>query len=445
MELSKYNVFSKIVDSDQYFIINLLSGSVDILEEDAGKMLEAGQVPYEKEFAEKGYLVDQEEEQKLYRRKYMEFMDSRDDDEVQIFFVPQYTCNFSCTYCFQEEYDFSISPLKPEVTEAFFAHIDNEFAGRRKYITLFGGEPLLPGESHRRALEHFLTLANERNLEIAVVTNGYTLEEYLPILSMARIRELQVTLDGPQDIHDQRRTKKGGGSSFDKIVKGIDAAIENKITINLRMVVDKQNMPHLAELSRFAIEKGWTKSPYFKTQLGRNYELHSCQLDHERLYSRVGMYQELYKLVQEYPEILEFHKPAFSVSRFLWENGEAPHPLFDSCTGATTEWAFDFEGRIFSCTATVGKQGEELGKFYPQKELYSDIIDQWEDRDVTTIPECKDCSAQLLCGGGCTSVAKNQSGKIHSPDCRPVKELMELGLSLYFNHPNKKVEECLIK
>ena len=57
--------------------------------------------------------------------------------------------------------------------------------------------------------------------------------------------------------------------------------------------------------------------------------------------------------------------------------------------------------------------------------------DDWEDRDVTSIPECRTCSLQLACGGGCASVAKNRSGKILAPDCRPVRELMELGFSLY--------------
>jgi len=32
----------------------------------------------------------------------------------------------------------------------------------------------------------------------------------------------------------------------------------------------------------------------------------------------------------------------------------------------------------------------------------------------------------LACGGGCGSVSKNKSGLLHSPDCRPVKELLEI-------------------
>ena len=64
--------------------------------------------------------------------------------------------------------------------------------------------------------------------------------------------------------------------------------------------------------------------------------------------------------------------------------------------------------------------------------LNEEKISEWEDRDVLSINECKDCPVQLACGGGCASVAKNKTGSIHKPDCRPVKELLELGIGIYF-------------
>ncbi|MCG8571480.1 MAG: SPASM domain-containing protein, partial [Spirochaetes bacterium] len=127
----------------------------------------------------------------------------------------------------------------------------------------------------------------------------------------------------------------------------------------------------------------------------------------------------------------------FSISRYLFDNGEMPDPLFNSCPGCKTEWAFDYSGNIYSCTATVGKLGEELGTFYPDITRKDDIIDQWEERDVTSIPECKECSVQLACGGGCAAVAKNKTGNIISPDCRPITELLELGIAHYFKEEIK--------
>jgi uncharacterized protein len=143
------------------------------------------------------------------------------------------------------------------------------------------------------------------------------------------------------------------------------------------------------------------------------------------------MYQEIYRLVREYPEILEFHRPAFSIANFIFENGELPEPLFDSCSGTKTEWAFDYSGRIYACTATVGNAGDELGTFYPKVEHREELIEEWEDRDVMAMDACRSCSVQLACGGGCAALARNRTGKLHAPDCRPVKGLLELGIGLY--------------
>jgi uncharacterized protein len=109
-----------------------------------------------------------------------------------------------------------------------------------------------------------------------------------------------------------------------------------------------------------------------------------------------------------------------------------PDPLFDSCPACKTEWAFDYTGQIYSCTATVGKEDESLGSFYPVITQNKEKIEQWESRDVTAIPECKDCNLQLACGGGCGSVAKNRTGNECSSDCRPITGLLELGFSEYF-------------
>ena len=440
MYFSKHNIFSKIKDSDNFFIVNSLSGNADILTpEDAEKVLKiknGGVVaddPLTSELKEKGYLIDEAEERKLFRRKYLDFLDTRDQDEIQLFFVPNYSCNFACSYCYQDEYAPTKGELTTEIIDSFFDYIGKEFAGKRKYITVFGGEPLMNSPRQKESVSYLIKKATEVRLEVCFVTNGYTLVEYIDILRQGLIREIQITMDGTASVHNARRFLKGGGGTFDKIVAGVDACLENNLTVNLRMVIDKENIGNLSDLAQFASDKGWSSSPFFKTQIGRNYELHHCQSAENKLFSRISLYEELYALTKFNPHILEFYKPAYSISKFLAENGSMPDPLFDSCPACKTEWAFDYTGKIYPCTATVGKSDEELGTFYPEITLQKDLVDAWEMRDVTSIPECKACSMQLACGGGCGSVAKNTHGTICSTDCRPVKELLELGFGAYFN------------
>jgi len=438
MKYSGQNIFSKVKDSDNHFVVNLLSGNADILNPAEAKKLELireGETTdsgFVEEMAEKGYLTDSKTEKKLYRLQYYNALDEREKEEVQLFFILNYSCNFGCTYCYQDEYTNAGAADGNAVTDAFFNYLKTEFSARKKYITVFGGEPLLNTPNHRAQITYLLQKANEAKLEVCFVTNGYTLEEYIGILKTANIREIQITIDGTAAVHDNRRTLKGGGKTFDKIVKGVDACLENGLPVNLRMVIDKENIDNLPEFAQFAIGKGWTANPLFKTQIGRNYELHHCQSTPDKLFSRTSLYEKLYEIILQYPHIQKFYKPAYSISKYLAENGKLPEPLFDACPACKTEWAFDYTGKIYSCTATVGKADEALGTFYPEISRNDEIISQWESRDVTTIPECKTCSVQLACGGGCGSVAKNKNGTILSPDCRPVKELLELGFASYF-------------
>lgn len=428
---SHHNIIAPVAGSDEFFIVNPLHNSADFLSAEELQLLQNEQDP-DGEFAARGYLVAPENEKKDFKYAYLDFMQQRDEDEVQLFFVPNYSCNFACTYCYQEGYEPVKQQLSVEIIDAFFEYVKKEFAGRKKYVTVFGGEPLMPGERQRQLISHLIDHSVKAGLDLAFVTNGYTLTSYLDLLKKASIREIQVTLDGTQPVHDSRRYLHGKLPTFSKIVDGIDACLEAGMQINLRMVVDKDNIDNLAPLAKFAIEKGWTSSPIFKTQIGRNYELHVCNSSPDRLFDRATLYKHLYELLKVHPYIAEFYKPAFSIAKYISENGALPTPLFDSCPACKTEWAFDYTGTIYSCTATVGKQGEELGTYYPEVSRKADAIEEWQNRDITTIEKCRTCDVALACGGGCASVAKNKNGHVNSPDCRPVKELLSLGAAWYF-------------
>lgn len=418
--------------TDQHYLVNPLSRQADLLSPELAELYRSGRASERQEFVDKAYLVNPADEERAFRSAYLQFVDDRDEDEVQLFFVPWYDCNFSCTYCFQDEYTNPRQSCPTELIDSFFAYIDTEFAGRRKYITIFGGEPLMPNQGAKDTFSYICSEANKRSLSLAVVTNGYSLEEYLPLLVDAPLREVQVTVDGAGAVHDARRVHKSGRGSFEQISRGISLLLENNISVNLRMVVDKENISELPILAQYAIDKGWTASSLFKTQLGRNYELHHCQEESQRLFTRLGLYEKIYQLVEEYPHITEFHRPAFSISKFLFDNGQMPEPLFDSCPGAKTEWAFDYTGAIYSCTAMVGKAGEELGRFYPEIVRNTQAIEEWEERDVLSIAKCTTCNLRLACGGGCAAVAKVQTGSLNGPDCRPVDGLLGLGMAHYF-------------
>ena len=183
MIYSEQNIFSKVKDSENHFIVNLLSGNADILSPKEAEKLElirnGGEADPEftDEMAEKGYLTRSGTEKRLFRMQYFNALDERDQEEVQLFFILNYSCNFGCTYCYQDEYTNSGAAQGNELTDAFFKYLKNEFATRKKYITVFGGEPVLNRSNQRIQIAYLLQKANEAKLEVCFVTNGYTLEE----------------------------------------------------------------------------------------------------------------------------------------------------------------------------------------------------------------------------------------------------------------------------
>ena len=432
MEYSRHNIFSRVHGRDEWFLVNLLSGQADLLERDVADAVAAGSPPpaaYHDTFVQRGYWVDPIEERQRYETAYTAFKRAAAKEEVQLFFLLNYSCNFTCDYCYQSGYDPERAIDRDAAIEAFFTYVDTHFRGKRKYVTLFGGEPLLPG--NREYVGEIITRLNARALGLAIVTNGYTLLDYLPLLKTAAVREVQVTHDGPPALHNARRPLSGNLPTFDRIAEGIDGLLAAGIPVNLRTVLDRDNIAGLPELARIAKSRGWVGHPKFKTQFGRNYELHYCQGNSGRLFDRLSMWEAVVEQAKAHPEVLEYHRPALSVSRYLFENGALPSGLFDSCPATKSEWAFDYTGRIYSCTATVGKAGEELGRYWPAETPLNDMAAEWAARDVTTIPQCTTCALQLACGGGCGAVAKNARGQILSADCRTPRELMALGFDLY--------------
>ncbi len=210
MEYSKHNIFSKIAGSDDYFLVNPLSMQADILDPLEAQAYIENNTNRKEEYIQKGYLVNPGEEDRVFRKQYLKFIDERESDEVQLFFTPWYSCNFNCSYCFQDEYTNPHEHVSDKVIDAFYRYVDEKFANRKKYITLFGGEPFLISAAKKESIKKMIEGANQRKLDIAVVTNGYHILDYMDLIKTARIREIQVTVDGTRAVHDSRRMLKGG-------------------------------------------------------------------------------------------------------------------------------------------------------------------------------------------------------------------------------------------
>ena len=443
MILARNNIIVQLSGGLEYAIMNPLSGSFDMMtvqEHDALTGVGAGQTA-DPDFAayllERGYAYGSAEDERLaYERAYADFQREIEDTQVQLMLIPTYGCNLACVYCYQHGVEAEHKVITREAVDAFFDYARENFSDRPKkpFITLFGGEPLLNSPAQRKIIEYIVGRCAAEGYELAAVTNGYDFTDYVDILKNANVKEIQFTLDGSRDVHDKRRSTANGKGTFDRVIGGIAAAVEAGFPVNLRTVVDLENIEDLVRLTEYLDSKGWLDLPpeRFKTQLGRNYELFSCYAKPQHLMTQMELWAEYSKLSKKFPILAKFHRPDFYGIRHLVDTGTLYMASFDTCPACKTEWVFDLNGEIYGCTASCGRREYLLGTFYPEVRLDHKAVGRWQDRSVRTIGKCRDCKYDVICGGGCGVVAANNNGGDPlTPDCRPVSEIAALGIRHY--------------
>ncbi len=424
--------------------VNTLSGALHLVTPEEARALSGRTAVKEPvaEWLEEGYFFPSPEAAATYLQERREAFDAAyAQTPVQLLLAPTYACELGCLYCYQRSFEASGLMTERQVELALDAPVG---AGRERFVTLFGGEPLGAGTGLRRVVRKVLTASRERGLAVAVVTNGFRLDEWLDDLRLADIKEIQVTLDGGPAQHDQRRRTRSGGPTFERVSRGVDLALAAGYTVNLRAVVDRSNLNGLVDLARIAQERGWLDQPAgrFKTQLGRNYELFDAYACPQELFGLEEMYAAYVDLAEQHPLLRRFHQPSFYGLTEWLEQGEMLAPRFDACPAAKHEWGFDASGYVYGCTATLGHPAHRLGRYDPAWELYPQA-GQWQSRRVETIAACAACPAAPACGGGCGALAHAKQGSLLAPDCKPIAKVWEQGLRWHADQLEQKFKEAM--
>src|SRR6266850_5496840 len=136
-----------------------------------------------------------------------ELVASFDNDRLHLILLPTEQCNFRCTYCYE---DFSIGRMGPETIQGVKRLIDRRLDSLRSLsVAWFGGEPLLARGVIEEISEHIVHALGERpdlHYYADMTTNGYLLDTpAVERLAELGISSYQISLDGPEDLHDQTR------------------------------------------------------------------------------------------------------------------------------------------------------------------------------------------------------------------------------------------------
>ncbi len=157
------------------------------------------------------------------------------NDVLHLILLPTEQCNFRCVYCYE---DFSIGRMSFTTIQGVKRFIDRRMKDLRLlHVSWFGGEPLLARPVIEEISSHILKSAAERDgLDYGgdITTNGYLLNSStVQRLSGLGISFYQISLDGPEFLHDRTRVRRNGKGSFRQIWKNLIAIRDSKININV--------------------------------------------------------------------------------------------------------------------------------------------------------------------------------------------------------------------
>ena len=340
-------------------------------------------------------------------------------------------CNLACDYCYYLEKlnlykDSSKYVMSDELLERFIREYINSQTIPQELFTWHGGETLMrPLSFYKRVVELQRQYANGRTIDNCIQTNGTLLTDEWCEFFRQHNWLVGVSIDGPQEFHDEYRRNRQGRPSFAKVMQGINLLKKHGVEWNGMAVVNDYNADYPLEFYHF-----------FK-EIGCRY------IQFAPIVERLSPHQDgrhLASPLQQDEKLADF-----SVSPEQWGNflctlfdewvrndvGQYFIQIFDAtlanwvgeqpgvCSMAKTcghAGVMEFNGDVYSCDHFVFPEFK-LGNIYEKtlvEMMYSERQQQFGlDKQRTLPSQCKECEFLFACNGECPKnrFAKTASGE----------------------------------
>ncbi|WP_286172006.1 anaerobic sulfatase maturase [Gracilibacillus phocaeensis] len=164
-------------------------------------------------------------------------------------------CNLACDYCYYSRCGGRaghIERIKDEVLEKFI----KEYMAASNGVVSFawqGGEPLLAGlPFFEKVVALQAKHAPKRTMiSNSIQTNGTMINEKWAAFFKKYNFLVGVSIDGPEEINDQRRVTSTGKGSYQAIMKGIQHLRDYEVDFNVLTVIHENNVHHAKALMDF--------------------------------------------------------------------------------------------------------------------------------------------------------------------------------------------------
>ncbi|MCG8484722.1 MAG: SPASM domain-containing protein [Clostridia bacterium] len=342
-------------------------------------------------FLKENKVIDNDDEASIEVLHHQSLSRIYNKKHLVLTIAPTQNCNFDCKYCFEKWR--TPGKMNDNVEDAIINYLKEQkkLNGLESIsLTWYGGEPLLEKERILSLGSRIKKLGFEM-LENEIITNGYLFDEKCySILSEIEIESVQITIDGFEELHNQKRPLIGGKPTFDTIVKNLDnffkSNYKNDFLIAIRVNVDKSDVDH------FLSTRKWLKERYSADNLVvypgwiHRDEAHpsrcNCLSRNEATDVVLNLYEKENIQIEElYPGDISFE--------CLVRN---PYSII-----------IGWKGEMYKCYEDIGVEELIIGNIL-DKQIWSNIeliakysvgLDHFQD------PTCRACPYLPICHGGC--------------------------------------------
>jgi uncharacterized protein len=354
-------------------------------------------------------------------------------------------CNLACKYCFYspkvELYRNGSFRMSDEVLESYICQVLQAHRIPEVVIAWQGGEPTLMGQDFFRKsieLEQKYARPGQRVLN-TIQTNGTMLDDEWCTFLRENDFLVGISIDGPKELHDQLRVDKGGGPTFDRVMRGLRLLQRHDVEHNALVTINSVNSKQPLKVYRFLRDEAGFRFlqliPIVERER-REGARKATKVTKESVapggYGRfmVGIFDEWVRR-----DVGEVFVQAFDVALANWY-GEPP----TVCTNAAvcgTALALEHNGDLYSCDHFVD-HGHLLGNILqtPMVELVGSERQIRFGLGKADLPRyCQECDVRFACQGGCP-----KDRFIKTPQGEPGLNYLCPGFKSFYHHIDRPMK-----
>lgn len=325
-------------------------------------------------------------------------------------------CNLRCKYCFADEgaYHQRRELMSAETgCKAIDFLIANSGSRRNLEVDFFGGEPLMNFDAVVAVVEYARQQEkiHNKNFRFTLTTNGLLLNDENIEYMNKNMSNVVLSLDGRRETNDKVRVRVDGSGSYDSIVPKLLKVAESRNQDNyyVRGTFTRYNL-HFADDVLHLADLGFKQTSVEPVVSDGDAEYALREEDLPILF------EEYEKLAEEYVNRRKSDDTWFNFFHFMIDLEQGPCVIkrLSGCGAGCEYIAVAPNGDIYPCHQFVGTEEYKMGSL-DGGSIDAGIRSRFEDCNVYTKPDCRDCFAKFYCSGGCMANACLLNGDINKP------------------------------